>query len=163
METNATFSIQEFAAQLPLRGRLVGLDYGDTTIGIAVSDETRLIASPDLTIFRKKWSQDAAALEAMFEGHNVVGIVIGYPMNMDGTPGPRAQATRAFARNVVAMLPKSIPILLWDERLSTAAVTRMMEKEADLSRARRGELVDKLAASYILQGVLDGLKAQRMN
>ncbi len=161
--TTPTYSLPEFASLLPNRGRLVGLDYGDTTIGVAVSDETRLIASPDLTIFRKKWSEDASALEAMLEGHNVVGIVIGYPVNMDGSPGPRAQATRAFARNVVARLPKPIPILLWDERMSTAAVTRMMEKEADLSRARRDQLVDKLAASYILQGVLDGLAGLKLH
>lgn len=151
----ATHSLAEFKAQLPEKGRLVGLDVGETTIGIAVSDLSRMIASPDLTLYRKKWAEDVAALTAMMEGHELAGIVIGYPLNMDGTPGPRAQATRAFARNLAEHFP--IPMLLWDERLSTAAVTRMMEKEADLSRQRRDELVDKLAASYILQGVLDGL------
>ncbi|MFM9890343.1 MAG: Holliday junction resolvase RuvX [Rickettsiales bacterium] len=154
---HATHDILAFAAQLPERGRLVGLDFGDTTIGIALSDGTRLIATPHSTIARRKWSDDAAALQAVLSEHAVAGIVIGYPMNMDGTPGPRAQATRAFARNVHALLAKPLPILFWDERLSTAAVTRMMI-EGDLSRARRSELVDKLAASYILQGVLDGVR-----
>lgn len=149
------YSLPEFAAALPPLGRLVALDVGTTTIGVAVSDATRLVASPDLTIMRKKWSADKAALSAMLEGQDVVGIVIGYPLNMDGTPGPRAQATRAFARNLQEEF--FLPLLLWDERMSTQAVVRMMEKEADLSRARRDVLVDKLAASYILQGVLDGL------
>lgn len=151
------YSLPEFAAVLPPRGRLIALDVGSETIGVAASDATRLIASPDLTIMRRKWSADKAALSAMIEGQDVVGIVIGYPLNMDGTPGPRAQATRAFARNLQEEF--NLPLLLWDERLSTVAVVRMMEKEADLSRARRDELVDKLAASYILQGVLDGLGA----
>jgi putative Holliday junction resolvase len=149
------YSLPEFAAALPPLGRLVALDVGSTTIGVAVSDATRLVASPDLTIMRKKWSADKAALSAMLDGQDVVGIVIGYPLNMDGTPGPRAQATRAFARNLQEEF--FLPLLLWDERMSTQAVVRMMEKEADLSRARRDVLVDKLAASYILQGVLDGL------
>lgn len=151
----AVYSLAEFKALLPAKGRLVGLDVGTETIGVAVSDLTRMIASGQLTIYRKKWADDVAALTAMMDGQEIAGVVLGYPLNMDGTPGPRAQATRAFARNLQAEFP--MPMLLWDERLSTAAVTRMMEKEADLSRARRDELVDKLAASYILQGVLDGL------
>lgn len=151
----ATHTIAEFKALLSPKGRLVGLDVGTETIGIAVSDASRMIASPDLTLYRKKWAEDVAALQAMMEGQDIAGFVIGYPLNMDGSPGPRAQATRAFARNLAEHFP--LPMLLWDERLSTAAVTRMMEKEADLSRARRDELVDKLAASYILQGVLDAL------
>lgn len=149
------YSLPEFAAVLPPTGRLIALDVGTTTIGIAASDARRVVASPDLTIMRRKWSADKAALAAMIEGKDVVGIVIGYPLNMDGSAGPRAQATRAFARNLQDEF--ALPLLLWDERLSTQAVVRMMEKEADLSRARRDELVDKLAASYILQGVLDGL------
>lgn len=149
------YSLAEFAAALPPQGRLIALDVGTTTIGVAASDASRMIASPDLTIARRKWSQDKAALTAMIEGQDVAGIVIGYPRNMDGTLGVRAQATRAFARNLQEEF--HLPLLLWDERLSTVAVVRMMEKEADLSRARRDELVDKLAASYILQGVLDGL------
>lgn len=158
MQPHATHDIRAFAALLPAQGRLVGFDFGDTTIGIALSDATRLIASPHSTITRRKWADDAAALQAVLGEHAVVGIVIGYPMNMDGTPGPRAQATRAFARNVQALLAAPLPMLLWDERLSTAAVTRMMIDEMDINRKRRGELVDKLAASYILQGVLDGLR-----
>lgn len=150
------YDIKEFAALLPPRGRIIGLDVGEKTIGIAVSDDTRLIASADLTIARGKWTQDAESIEAMIENQQVVGIVIGYPLNMDGTPGERAQATRAFARNLLEWV--RLPLLLWDERLSTVAVTRVMEDEADMSRARRAELVDKLAASYLLQGVLDGLK-----
>lgn len=149
------YSLPEFAAALPAKGRIVALDVGSTTIGVAVSDDNRIIASGDLTILRKKWSADKAALSAMLEGNGVTGIVIGYPINMDGTVGPRAQATRAFARNLQEEF--DLPLLLWDERMSTQAVVRMMEKEADLSRARRDALVDKLAASYILQGVLDAL------
>ncbi|MDX2095917.1 MAG: Holliday junction resolvase RuvX [Alphaproteobacteria bacterium] len=154
----ATYSLAEFKALLPLTGRLIGLDVGTETIGVAASDASRLIASPDLTLYRRKWSEDTAALSAMMEGQNMVGFVVGYPLNMDGSAGPRAQATRAFARNLQAEFP--LPLLLWDERLSTAAVTRMMRDEADLSRARRDVLVDKLAASYILQGVLDALKIE---
>lgn len=150
------YSLPEFAAAL-VPGRLVALDVGTTTIGVAVSDSSRMVASPDLTIYRKKWSADKAALVAMFEGQDIAGIVIGYPLNMDGTPGPRAQATRAFARNLQEIF--ALPLLLWDERMSTQAVVRLMEKEADLSRARRDALVDKLAASYILQGVLDGIRS----
>jgi len=148
------YTLADFAAELPPRGRLIALDVGTVTIGIALSDGSRMIASPDLTIARRKWSDDVRELVKLIEGQDVVGAVIGYPLNMDGSAGPRAKATRAFARNFLARFP--LPVLLWDERLSTAAVTRMMI-EADLSRARRDELVDKLAASYILQGVLDGL------
>ena len=145
----AVHSLPEFKSLLPKKGRLVGLDVGTETIGVAVSDATRLVASADLTIYRKKWSADVAALTAMMEGHDIAGF------NMDGSAGPRAQATRAFARNLQSEF--AIPILLWDERLSTAAVQRMMIDEMDINRKRRSELVDKLAASYILQGVLDAL------
>lgn len=156
MEPTPAFTdIPSFRAALGAQGRLVGLDLGETTIGIAVSDERRQIASPQLTIYRRKWAQDAQAIHAMIEKNNVTGIVLGYPINMDGTLGARAQSTRTFARNLREVT--ALPILLWDERLSTAAVTRMMEDEADLSRARRDELVDKLAASYMLQGALDAL------
>ena len=151
----AVHSLPEFKSLLPKKGRLVGLDVGTETIGVAVSDATRLVASADLTIYRKKWSADVAALTAMMEGQDIAGFVVGYPLNMDGSAGPRAQATRAFARNLQDAF--AIPILLWDERLSTAAVQRMMIDEMDINRKRRSELVDKLAASYILQGVLDAL------
>ena len=151
----AVHSLAEFKSLLPAKGRLVGLDVGTETIGVAVSDMSRMIASPDLTIYRRKWSEDCAALTAMMEGNDIAGFVIGYPLNMDGSAGPRAQATRAFARNLQIQFP--LPILLWDERLSTAAVNRMMIDEMDINRKRRSELVDKLAASYILQGVLDAI------
>lgn len=149
------YTIPEFAAMLPPTGRIMALDVGTVTIGLALSDGSRMIATPDFTISRRQWKQDAAELQTIIDKQQVSGMVIGYPLNMDGSAGPRAQATRAFARNAQAKF--NLPILLWDERLSTAAVTRMMIDEADLSRARRDELVDKLAASYILQGVLDGL------
>lgn len=149
------FSLAEFKALLPPSGRLIALDVGEKTIGVAVSDATRMVASPDLTIMRKKWSEDAAALQAMIEGEGVVGMVIGYPVNMDGTLGPRAQSMRGFARMFQEKIP--LPVLLWDERMSTMAVNRMMIEEMDINRKRRAEIVDKLAASYILQGVLDGL------
>lgn len=150
------YNLGEFAAQLPPKGRVMALDVGEKTIGVAVSDESRLIASPDLTIYRRKWSEDATALQAMIEGQNVVGVVIGYPVNMDGSLGSRAQSMRGFARLFQEYMP--LPLLLWDERMSTMAVNRMMI-EGDLSRARRAELVDKLAASYFLQTVLDGMRA----
>lgn len=153
------FTLPEFAALLPPTGRLMGLDVGEATIGIALSDAMRVIATPDQTILRGKWTTDAEALGRIIVTHAVCGFVLGYPLNMDGSAGPRAQATRAFARNLKAKF--DLPLLLWDERLSTAAVTRMMIDEADLSRARRDVLVDKLAASYILQGVLDGLAGLR--
>ncbi len=151
----AVHSLAEFKSLLPPRGRLVGLDVGTETIGVAVSDASRMIASADLTVYRNKWSKDVEALTAMMEGQDIGGFVVGYPLNMDGSAGPRAQATRAFARNLQGAFP--LPILLWDERLSTAAVNRMMIDEMDINRKRRSELVDKLAASYILQGVLDAL------
>jgi putative Holliday junction resolvase len=145
-------SIETLAARLPLRGALMGLDLGTKTIGLAVSDPERRIASPLRTIARTKFKADAAALLADAAGHGVVGFVLGLPLNMDGSEGPRAQATRAFARNLAAFT--DLPMALWDERLSTAAVTRTL-LDADTSRKRRGEVVDKLAAAYILQGALD--------
>ncbi|WP_298967303.1 Holliday junction resolvase RuvX [uncultured Methylobacterium sp.] len=134
--------------------RLLGLDLGTRTIGLALSDAGRRIASPLETIKRVKFTPDAARLVEIAGRHAIGGLVIGLPLNMDGSEGPRAQSTRAFVRNLKPILP--LPVLLWDERLSTAAVTRTL-LEADASRARRGELVDKLAAAYILQGCLDVL------
>ena len=153
--TTPSYRLDEFAATLPPHGRLMALDVGTVTIGVALSDASRMIATPDFTITRTVWKQEAEQLNAIITEHRIGGIVIGYPLNMDGSAGVRAQSTRAFARNTLTKF--KLPVLLWDERLSTAAVTRMMIDEADLSRARRDELVDKLAASYILQGVLDGL------
>ena len=137
---------------IPTTGPLFGLDLGTKTIGIAVADGTQMIASPLETIFRKKFKGDAAKLIAMCEVNKVVGIVLGLPMNMDGSEGPRCQATRAFARNMAELT--DIPIVFWDERLSTAAVERTLIA-ADASRARRAQVVDKMAAAYILQGYLD--------
>ena len=144
------------AKEFPPQGRLLGLDVGDTTIGLALSDERRKIASPLFTINRSKFSKDMAALSAILEKNAVTGLVIGYPVNMDGSEGPRTQSVRTFASNVRKQTP--LPLLLWDERMSTQAVERMMI-EADMTRQRRAQLVDKLAASYILQGALDALSA----
>ncbi len=132
----------------------MGLDLGTKTIGLALSDTRRTIASPLETIKRKTFTADSAALFAFIDEHGAAGLVIGLPVNMDGSEGPRCQSTRAFTRNIAKL--RAIPMTLWDERLSTAAVTRTLI-EADLSRKKRGEVVDKLAASYILQGALDRL------
>lgn len=134
--------------------RLMGFDLGTKTIGLALSDIERRIATALETIRRAKFSQDADRILALAKLHNVGGFVIGLPLNMDGSEGPRAQATRAFVRNLHKLTP--IPAALWDERLSTVAVTRTLIS-ADASRARRAELVDKLAAAYLLQGALDRL------
>ncbi len=147
-------SLEELAASLPARGPLIGLDLGTKTIGLALSDIGRRIASPLLTIQRKKFTADATLLLAEAEKHHAVGLVLGLPLNMDGSEGPRVQATRAFARSLAGLT--DLPVAFWDERLSTAAVTRTLI-EADASRKRRGEVVDKMAAAYILQGALDRL------
>ncbi|MTI44230.1 putative Holliday junction resolvase [Roseibium hamelinense] len=154
MATDSTLSLADFLKVLPRNTRLIGLDLGTKTIGLALSDLGRGIASPMETIRRKKFTIDAEQLLSICARQEVGGVVLGLPLNMDGTEGPRAQATRAFARNLA---PKSdLPITLWDERLSTSAVTRTL-LEADSSRAKRAEVVDKMAAAYILQGFLDRL------
>lgn len=142
----------------PPSGKLIGLDLGTKTIGVAVSDGMRYSATPLETIQRTKFTADAARLLELIAENAAVAIVIGMPLNMDGSEGPRAQSTRAFARNLEQKT--TIPILFWDERLSTSAVTRMLI-EADTRRDRRAEVVDKLAASYILQGFLDRLRINR--
>lgn len=147
--------VEDFAPLLASDRRLLGLDLGTKTVGLALSDVLRSVATPLQTLKRKKFSADAAELLRLAEAHKVCGFVLGLPVNMNGTEGPRAQSTRAFARNLSALTER--PILLWDERLSTAAVTRTL-LEADASRKRRNELVDKLAAAYILQGALDRLR-----
>ncbi len=134
--------------------RLLGLDLGSKTIGLALSDRTLMIATPMETIRRKKFTLDAEKLLAICAEQGVGGLVIGMPFNMDGSEGPRAQSTRQFARNLAEKT--TLPMAFWDERLSTAAVTRTL-LEADTSRARRAEVVDKMAAAYILQGALDAL------
>lgn len=146
-------STLDFREALPGRGRLAGLDVGTRTIGIAICDAGWTIASPAETIMRAKFSVDAARLRTLLAAQSVKGMVIGLPLNLDGTDSPRTQSVRAFARNVEGI---GLPILLWDERWSTAAVTRTLI-DADASRARRAELVDKLAAAYILQGAIDGM------
>jgi len=135
--------------------RLLGFDLGRKTIGLALSDAGLMIASPLETIRRRKFGADAEHLKALCAEHGVGGLVIGLPRNMDGSEGPRAQSTRQFARNVEAKL--GLPYAFWDERLSTAAVERMLVDEADMTRRRRGDVVDKLAAAYILQGALDAM------
>lgn len=145
-------TVEDLKAALPETGALLGLDLGTRTIGLALSDIGRNIASPLAVIRRTKFREDLAALRRYIKAHRPVALVLGLPVNMDGTEGPRAQATRGFARNIAREL--DLPIVFWDERLSTAAVTRTLI-EADASRKRRGEVVDKVAAAYILQGVLD--------
>ncbi|MGJ4855611.1 Holliday junction resolvase RuvX [Labrys sp. La1] len=134
--------------------RLFGLDLGTKTIGLALSDVMLTIASPLETIRRTKFTADAEQLLALAARHDVGGLVLGYPLNMDGSKGPRAQASESFARNLQRL--SDLPVALWDERLSTVAVTRTL-LEADASRRRRAEVVDKMAASFILQGALDRL------
>jgi putative Holliday junction resolvase len=134
--------------------RLMGIDLGTKTIGLALSDSLRMVATPLVTRARGRFADDAAALAALRREHQVAALVLGLPLNMDGSEGPRCQATRAFARNLLGADDPAI--VFWDERLSTAAVTRGMV-EADLSRARRAEIVDRAAAAYILQGLLDRL------
>lgn len=147
--------LQNDLSRLPPSGKLLGLDLGTKTIGVAISDSLRMSATPLETIRRSKFTQDAEALVRIITANDPSGIVIGLPLNMDGSEGPRAQSTRAFARNFSAKT--GLPIVFWDERLSTSAVTRTL-LEADVSRARRGDVVDKLAASYILQGALERLR-----
>lgn len=148
-------AIAAFVAASQSGPRLIGIDLGTRTIGLALSDVGRQIASPLETIQRKKFTPDVQRLILLCEKYTVGGLVIGLPLNMDGSEGPRAQSTRSFVRNLASLL--SLPVLFHDERLSTAAVTRTLI-EADASRARRNELVDKLAAAYILQNCLDVMR-----
>jgi putative Holliday junction resolvase len=148
-----TSEAADFSVALPTRGRLIGLDVGTKTIGTALCDAMWTIASPADLIRRTKFGADKAALEAMIEKQAVCGIIIGLPLNLDGTDSPRTQSTRAFARNLDVL---GLPILLWDERWSSAAVERQMIA-ADVSRDRRAAHVDNAAASYILQGAIDRL------
>ena len=143
----------DLGAATPPRTPLLGLDLGEKTIGVAVSDRDRMIASPLELIRKTRFTDEAERLFALMQDRGASGIVVGLPVNMDGTEGPRCQSVRAFARNLLRL--RDAPIAFWDERLSTAAVQRMLTDEADLTRARRGELVDKAAAAWILQGALD--------
>jgi putative Holliday junction resolvase len=149
------FSLETFAGALPRHGAIFGLDVGTKTVGVAVSDITRTVATALKTLRRRKFTFDAADLLAQAKERGVVGYVIGLPVNFNGTEGPRAQACRAFARNFAGLT--DAPIALWDERLSTAAAERAL-LAADTSRKRRAEVIDSVAAAYILQGALDRMK-----
>jgi putative Holliday junction resolvase len=147
--------IEELPPLLGREARLLGLDVGAKTIGMALSDVTRSVATPYDTIRRTKFTADAKMIREVVEKNQVGALVIGFPLNLDGSEGPRAQSTRAFARNLAAHV--TVPMVFWDERLSTAAVERHLI-EADASRKRRAEVVDRMAAAYILQGALDRLR-----
>ena len=147
--------IAQFAAALAPRTALAGLDYGDKTIGVAVSDGLRQVATPLETIRRRKFTLDAARLAEIVAARGIGGLVLGLPRNMDGSEGPRCQSTRDFARNLDRQL--DLPITFWDERLSTVAAERAL-LEADTSRARRAEVIDHVAAGVILQGALDRMR-----
>jgi putative Holliday junction resolvase len=142
------------------RARLMGIDLGTKTIGLALSDVEKRIATPLETIKRVKFTPDVQQIKALVERYDVGGLVFGLPLNMDGTEGPRSQATRAFVRNLKPLLP--LPVLFWDERMSTMVVTRTL-LDADASRAKRADAVDKMAAAYILQGALDRYERMAMD
>jgi len=145
-------TMEEFAATLPHGRAVFGLDFGEKTIGVAASDLRRSVATPILVIRRTKFTEDAKALMTLIAERSIAGLILGLPRNMDGSEGPRAQATRAFARNLARLT--DLPIGYWDERLSTVAAERAL-LEADTSRKRRNEVIDQVAAGYILQGALD--------
>ena len=151
-------SVADAVAVLPPRGVLIGLDLGSKTIGVAASDPDRRVAAPVETISRQRFNLDAQRILDLAAERRAAGLVLGLPINMDGSEGPRAQATRAFARNLARLT--ALPIALWDERLSTAAVERALIA-ADASRAKRRTVIDQHAAAYILQGALDRLSRQR--
>lgn len=144
--------VAAFLAALPANRAICGLDLGEKTIGFAVSDLRRQVATPITVIRRVKFTEDAARLLALVAERNLAGVILGLPLNMDGSEGPRVQSTRAFARNLVKLT--DLPITYWDERLSTVAAERAL-LEADTSRKRRSEVIDQVAAGYILQGALD--------
>ena len=146
--------ITEMREAIPKKKRLLGMDPGTKTIGLALSDTTWMIATPLEIINRKKFKNDAERLQEIIDEHDVGGFVIGWPLNMDGSEGPRCQSTMAFSRNLFEKFP--LPQALWDERLSSAAVERTLI-DADSSRARRKEVIDKMAAAYILQGALHAI------
>ena len=156
-EVMAVIDLAELPSALPRAAPLVGLDLGEKTIGVAVSDARLTIASPLALIKKSKFTADAETLFGLMDSRGAAGVVIGLPVNMDGSEGPRCQSTRAFARNL--SMRTDLPIALWDERFSTAVVTRSLI-EHDVSRAKRAKVVDKLAAAYILQGALDRLASQ---
>jgi putative Holliday junction resolvase len=150
-------SLLDLKAMLGRGDAVAGVDLGEKTIGVAVSDITRYIASPLLLIRKTQFSKDAQALFAAMDSRGARALIVGLPINMDGTEGPRCQSCRAFARNLIRL--RDMPIAFWDERLSTEAVNRVLIGEADLTRARRAEVVDRAAAAFILQGALDRMAA----
>lgn len=150
----AVVDLLELPSAVPPRTPFLGLDLGERTIGVAVSDLTRQVATPLELIRRTKFTEDLAKLFKLMDSRGATALVVGLPVNMDGTEGPRAQSARAFARNLLRLGGREIAIAFWDERLSSAAVNRMLIGE-DMTRARRAEVVDKTAAAYILQGALD--------
>jgi len=156
-------ALTELADRLAKGERLLGLDPGSKTLGLAISDSALKVASPLDTIRRKKFTEDAARLAEVCRAYKVGGLVIGLPVNMDGSEGPRCQSVRQFARNLAEKAGFPQPIAFWDERLSSAAVERFLVAEADMTRKRRAEVVDKMAAAYILQGALDALARQRQS
>ena len=151
--------LNALAAALPSGKRLMGLDVGEKTIGVALSDSLLMTASPIEVIRRTKFTVDAEKLIVLIRAREATGIVVGLPVNMDGSEGPRCQSVRQFAANLLEKI--DLPVAFWDERLSTAAVERMLVDEMDVSRARRREIVDKAAAAYILQGALEALRTRR--
>ncbi|MFW2391292.1 MAG: Holliday junction resolvase RuvX [Methyloceanibacter sp.] len=155
MTDTSPLPIEDLPSALQPGARLLGLDVGTKTVGLALTDVTRTVATPYKTLRRTKFTADAKEIAEIAEKEGVGGLVIGLPLNLDGSEGPRAQSTRAFARNLAAHVP--IPMTFWDERLSTAAVERHLI-EADASRKRRAEVIDRMAAAYILQGALDRLR-----
>ncbi|MGZ3305572.1 MAG: Holliday junction resolvase RuvX [Asticcacaulis sp.] len=160
----AVIDITDLKSALPARRALLGLDLGEKTIGVAVSDLSLTLASPLELIRRVKFTQDAARVMELMRARDAAGLVIGLPLNMDGTEGPRAQSCRAFARNLLRQPGvEDFPVAFWDERWSSTVMNRFLIEEADLSRAKRAEVIDRNAAAYILQGALDrmqGLQAE---
>lgn len=151
-------SMRDMAARLAPGQRLLGLDLGEKTIGVAVSDSGLSLASPVTTVRRSKFTADALQLGILIAEREVGGLVVGLPVNMDGSEGRRCQSARQFARNLRAVAGIDLPVVFWDERLSTMAVERFLVDQADMSRRRRGVVIDKMAAAYILQGALDSLR-----
>jgi putative holliday junction resolvase len=149
----AILTLAELKAALQPKQCLLGIDLGSTTIGMAISDATRIIASPLETLKRGKFRDDSAKMITLISERDIGGIVLGLPNSLDGSEGPRCQSTRDFAANLLGVI--DLPIAYWDERLSTAAVERVLIKEADMTRRRRAQVIDKMAAAYILQGALD--------
>ena len=150
-------TLEELAASTPPGTPWLGLDLGEKTIGVAASDATRMIASPLVLVRKTKFTQDAEAVLKLMDGRKASGLVIGLPLNMDGTEGPRAQSCRAFARNLQRLRP--VPVAFQDERLSTSAVERFRIEDLDLNRKRRANVIDRTAAAWILQGALDRLRS----